>query len=230
MTEDIIENIQGSLVQHGHHNDRIYLMQLNTDPPETLIPALDSLARQNAYGKISAKVPAPFWRAFETAGYEKEAVVPGFFRGSVDGLFIAKYFSSERKSTREDQNVLKQICPKKQNVGKPSFQTHGTPRDIESCRLTDAAEMTDFATLPQWRGRGFAGRLLKHLHSRIRSLGIRTAYTIARAASHGMNSVFRKSGYHYAGVLKNNSQICGGIQSMTVWYKHLQDGTAIAHG
>jgi hypothetical protein len=36
-----------------------------------------------------------------------------------------------------------------------------------------------------------------------------------------MNSVFGNCGYRYAGLLKNNSQICGSIQSMTVWYQRL---------
>ena len=98
MAEDIVENIQGSLVQHGHHNDRIYVMQLNADHSETLIPVLDEMARRNAYGKIFAKIPKPLWRTFETAGYEQEAVIPRLFRGKVDALFVAKYFSSERRS------------------------------------------------------------------------------------------------------------------------------------
>lgn len=83
------------------------------------------------------------------------------------------------------------------------------------------AEMTDFATLPEWRGRGFAAGLLKHMHGQVRKAGIRTTYTIARAASRGMNSVFGNCGYRYAGLLKNNSQICGSIQSMTVWCQRL---------
>ena len=81
--------------------------------------------------------------------------------------------------------------------------------------------MTDFATNPQSRGMGLAGILLRHMGDKTRKLGIKTAYTIARAESHGMNSVFKNSGYNYAGLLKNNTQICGSIQSMTVWYKHL---------
>ena len=278
MAEDIVEHIQGSLVQHGHHNDRIYLMQLNTDHPKTLIAVLDDMAQQNAYGKIFAKIPAPFWRAFKTAGYEKEAVIPRFFRGKVDAFFIAKYFSSERQSSRDDENVFKLVRRIKQKAEKPSFQASVTFRNIDSCKPSDAAEMssiyqqvfvsypfpihkpafierminagnlyfcirvdgriaalaaaeidlphraaemTDFATLPEWSGRGFASRLLVHMHSQVRDIGIQTAFTIARALSGGMNSVFKNRGYHYAGLLKNNSQICGSIQSMTVWYKHL---------
>ena len=84
-------------------------------------------------------------------------------------------------------------------------------------------EMTDFATLPEWCGRGFAGMLLSHMDKKACELGAKTAYTIARAASHGMNFVFNNNGYNYSGLLKNNSQICGSIQSMTVWYKHLSN-------
>ena len=83
------------------------------------------------------------------------------------------------------------------------------------------AEMTDFATLPKWRGMGFAGMLLSYMDEKARELGIKTAYTIARALSSGMNYVFKNSGYNYSGLSKNNSQICGSIHSMTVWYKHL---------
>ena len=34
---DSIENIKGSVIQHGPCNNRIYLMQLNTDDPHGLI-------------------------------------------------------------------------------------------------------------------------------------------------------------------------------------------------
>ena len=82
-------------------------------------------------------------------------------------------------------------------------------------------EMTDFATMPEWRGMGLAEMLLRHMDRKMRDCGIKTAYTIARAASHGMNAVFRNKRYIYAGLLKNNTQISGQIESMTVWYKPL---------
>ena len=55
------------------------------------------------------------------------------------------------------------------------------------------AEMTDFATLPQYRGKGLAGILLCHMEKSVRSLDIRTAFTIARADSPGMIAVFAKT-------------------------------------
>lgn len=89
---DKIETIDGSVIQHGCHNDRIYLMHLNGKTAGTLIPKLDRMATAHGYGKIFAKIPADHWKAFKFAGYAKEAVIPSFFQGTTDGLFIAKFF------------------------------------------------------------------------------------------------------------------------------------------
>lgn len=85
------------------------------------------------------------------------------------------------------------------------------------------AEMTDFATLPEARGLGLATFLLARMEEGIRRLGIKTAYTIARAYSFGMNITFAKHDYIYAGPLVNNTQISGDLQSMNVWHKRLRD-------
>jgi putative beta-lysine N-acetyltransferase len=87
------------------------------------------------------------------------------------------------------------------------------------------AEMTDFATLPEFRRQGLARRLLARMEEKARNFGIRTAYTIARAGSPGMNLTFARSGYAFAGTLVNNTHIAGRIESMNVWYKPLDDST-----
>lgn len=84
-----------------------------------------------------------------------------------------------------------------------------------------AAEMTDFATLPAHRGLGLAGHLLARAEREMSALGLGTLYTIARAASYGMNITFARAGYAYAGILPNNTNIAGGIESMNVWHKGL---------
>jgi putative beta-lysine N-acetyltransferase len=83
------------------------------------------------------------------------------------------------------------------------------------------AEMTDFATHPDWLGNGFSARLLTAMEPEIAKIGIKTAYTIARAASPGMNITFARLGYIYGGRLINNTQISGRIESMNVWHKTL---------
>ena len=83
------------------------------------------------------------------------------------------------------------------------------------------AEMTDFATLPEWRGNRFALYLLDKMEIAMENQGIKTAFTIARSASPGMNITFAKAGYSYGGRLKNNTNISGQIESMNIWYKKL---------
>lgn len=84
-----------------------------------------------------------------------------------------------------------------------------------------AAEMTDFATLPAHRGRGLACHLLARAEREMAAQGLATLYTIARAASFGMNITFARAGYGFAGTLPNNTNIAGGLESMNVWHKSL---------
>lgn len=82
-------------------------------------------------------------------------------------------------------------------------------------------EMTDFATLPEHRSQGLASSLLYEMENAMRERDMITAYTIARAVSHGMNITFAKHNYTYSGTLINNTDISGEIESMNVWYKAL---------
>ncbi len=83
-------------------------------------------------------------------------------------------------------------------------------------------EMTDFATLPEYRGNGFSVYLLHNMEDEMRKRNMRLAYTIAKADSYGANVIFSKMGYKYSGTLLNNTNISGSIQSMNVWYKSLR--------
>jgi beta-lysine N6-acetyltransferase len=98
---------------------------------------------------------------------------------------------------------------------------------VASCEI-DAenlnAEVTDFATNPSFRGMGFAGILLHSMETDMKKEGILLAYTIARAISRPVNIVFAGAGYQYGGLLPNNTNICGSLESMNVWYKKLEAG------
>lgn len=96
---------------------------------------------------------------------------------------------------------------------------------LSSAEMNDASknvEMTDFATLPEYRGNNFGGLLLTKMEKEMASRGMLTSYTIARAISPGINITFAKAGYKYCGRLVNNTHISGQIESMNVWYKSLQ--------
>ena len=139
---DIIENIKGSVIQHGRHNKRIYLMRLNTDDPHGLIATLDDMALKNGYGKIFAKIPAPSWKAFKSADYIKEAVVPGFYKGKTDGFFIAKYFSVRRQKTLNVEKLLRPVKQTGEGSANNIHRTGSATRDVVLCKPSDAADMS----------------------------------------------------------------------------------------
>lgn len=103
-------------------------------------------------------------------------------------------------------------------------RVHGTWVALSSAEMDLQArnvEMTDFATLPVARGHGYATHLLRTMEPAMRARGIRTAYTIARAVSPGMNITFARCGYTYGGTLVNNTNIGGQIESMNIWHRPL---------
>ncbi|MGB5987736.1 MAG: putative beta-lysine N-acetyltransferase [Desulfobacterales bacterium] len=110
---DTVENILGSRVQHGPHNQRIYLMKLGPRHTPGLVAALDDLARQKSYGKIIAKIPASAWEPFERAGYRIEARVPGLIRNRHEALFVAKYPVPRR--AREYRDPFDSASPRPPN-------------------------------------------------------------------------------------------------------------------
>ncbi len=95
---------------------------------------------------------------------------------------------------------------------------------VASCEIdvkNRTVEMTDFATDPLFRGHGFAGILLNAMENEMRKEGLILAYTIARSISLPMNSTFASAGYLFGGMLPNNTNISGSMESMNVWYKRL---------
>ncbi len=275
---DHVEELScGSVIQHGHYNDRIYLMKVAEDYPDDLPHKLISMAGKNNYSKIFAKVPLEKAGCFIKAGYQVEASVPGLC--NLDkGVFLAFYLKEER--TQEDKvaiyakNIALALDVEKKQIpvldSKRFFIRHCGAEDISSiveiykkvflsypfpihsseyieetmrknvdyfCVVADDgiialssaekdssasnAEMTDFATLPEWRGNSLSAHLLKRMEDEVKTQGIKTAYTIARAASPGMNITFAKMGYSFGGRLINNTNISGTIESMNVWYKSL---------
>ncbi|KXL53156.1 N-acetyltransferase YodP [Anaerotignum neopropionicum] len=96
---------------------------------------------------------------------------------------------------------------------------------LSSCEISledKNVEMTDFAVDPIYRGHKLALFLLTEMEKEMKKQEIKTAYTIARAVSYGMNATFAKCGYVFSGTLINNTQIGGKIEDMNVWFKSLQ--------
>jgi len=278
---DAIIRLGDSVVQHGRHNDRVYLMSLSSsdsDPIHPVLEAVESLASENSYSKIFCKIPSSLKDDFLSGGYVEEAHIPGFFGGSEDASFMCRYLSQyrmydesseenckvlnialgrqdEEKEVRLPMNASCDICTPADVVEMagvftevfptypfPVFdpeyllqtmtegfvyfciRTEGRIVALSSCEMDTenmTVEMTDFATLPSYRGRGYSHFLLNEMEREMLRRDMRVAYTIARARSYGMNIVFSSNSYRYAGTLVNNTNISGGFESMNVWHKKL---------
>lgn len=121
-----------------------------------------------------------------------------------------------------DPNYLKLTMD--QNIVYFGIKDQGRLVAISSCEMDEKnknVEMTDFATLPEYRSKGFASFLLSKMEQEMKRRGIIIAYTIARSLSYGMNITFAKHEYIFSGTLINNTNIFGSIESMNVWYKEL---------
>ena len=81
------------------------------------------------------------------------------------------------------------------------------------------AEITDCATLPQYRGKGFLSQLIMTLEKEMPAKKIGALYSLARAGSYGMNAVLYQLGYDYRGKFMNNCHIGGRFESMNLWVK-----------
>lgn len=101
------------------------------------------------------------------------------------------------------------------------FGTLVAASSAEMDKTAENAEMTDFATHPDARGRNTALHLLRLMEEDMRQRGLKVLYTIARAISAGMNVTFSRAGYTFTGTLINNTNIGGSIESMNVWYRRL---------
>lgn len=83
------------------------------------------------------------------------------------------------------------------------------------------AEITDCATLPEYRQYGLIQQLLKELENELVGKHIFCLYSIARSRSYGMNAAFSRLQYKYRGRLANNCIISEGLEDMNVWVKLL---------
>lgn len=83
------------------------------------------------------------------------------------------------------------------------------------------AEMTDCATLPEYRQFGLMKHILVKLEEELVANKIYCAYSIARALSFGMNAALHQLKYQYRGRLANNCYIFNQIEDMNMWVKHL---------
>ena len=94
---DTVEVIgKGSIIQHGKHNDRIYLMKLAEQDVEIILDELVTLAEANKYAKLFCKVPKNIAPLFYANGFILEAYIPKFHKNKDDVFFVSKFLNSDR--------------------------------------------------------------------------------------------------------------------------------------
>lgn len=103
---DVVETLQnGSIIQHGKHNDRVYILKCKNNPVET-IQTVQELATLNNYSKIVAKVPEKYIPTFLGYGYTQEATITKFYENSEAVCFMSKFLNSDRIMNIETDLLL----------------------------------------------------------------------------------------------------------------------------
>lgn len=87
---------KGSLIQHGKHNDRVYLMKLDEQDVDVITSEISKLANENHYSKIFCKVAKRLAPIFFANGYILEATIPKFYNNKDDVFFVSKFLNSNR--------------------------------------------------------------------------------------------------------------------------------------
>lgn len=279
--KDTIEKFgNGTVIQHGKLNDRIYLIKLNKKDLHNIVTYINKLAVEESYSKMFCKVPGSAAPYFFANGFFIEAIIPRFYDSTEDAFFVSKFLNSDRllnietnqlydladllskseknqkKFTLTSKDKLIQLSSSRADeiakvygkvfdsypfpVFDPEYiletmrshvQYFGIERNGSLIALASAeidkqgknAEMTDFATLPKFRGNNLSVILLNEMEKKMQEQQITTLYTIARLNSVPMNKTFLKLNYSYAGTLIKNTNIAGKIESMNVLFKHMEN-------
>lgn len=98
----------------------------------------------------------------------------------------------------------------------------GTIIAAGSCEIdthASAVEMSDLAVDMSCKGHGFSKLLLAYMEKEMKNAGVRTRYTICRGEFIPVNRLFFHAGYQFGGTLMANTNICGSIENMNIWYK-----------
>lgn len=128
MVQDRIEQYQGSTIQHGPYNDRIYLMRLADRASADFPGQLIQLAKSKGYSKIFAKVAEDAAAPFLQADFVIEAEIPGFFSGQTTACFMACYL----KKSREEEDDVAQL----ENILHIAGEKQGTTMPPPDARFT----------------------------------------------------------------------------------------------
>ncbi len=198
----------------GKHNglftSRFHSQERRKRPDDTISKLQQVLAEYNT----KDNTPRPLEEGFHIRRIEKQDI-PDLCR------LFAHVFPRYPFPVQEEKFILSTMEEKTAYFGVWDGDCLAGAASAEKNHRAMAAEMTDFAVLPQYRGKSLGQHLLSAIEDHAGNKGFFTLYTIARLNSTGMNLVFHRGNYRFAGTLVNNTCISRGIESMNVWYKSL---------
>jgi putative beta-lysine N-acetyltransferase len=95
-------------------------------------------------------------------------------------------------------------------------------------RMARTAELTDCATRPDHRGRGYMQSILADLIDDVRDLDYPTVFTRARARIAGVNLAFQRLGFTHRGRMIQSCRIGDGLEDMNIWSLDLREHVGAA--
>ncbi len=151
MNRDTLAEIGSSVLQHGPDSDRIYLMHYCRKDHQALLAWIEETQKAQGYSKHFLKVPASSAPAFLARGYQTEAVIPGFYRGSEDAHLLTRYFSPQRQelSPADRDSLTALFSPV------PPADTAAPAPDVPEGLVLRPADPEDAPALAELYGRVF---------------------------------------------------------------------------
>lgn len=140
---DQIEHLDdGTLLQHGKFNDRIYLMKRGSEAPEETALKLKKMAGLKGYSKIFAKITAYDLPAFIDNGFILEGFVKKYFKGESDLFMVCCYLTTERRTEKDWEDYDRVLDQAKSKAGTKSKKGLMKQAFIRPCTLDDISQMT----------------------------------------------------------------------------------------
>lgn len=130
---DKIVKVNKSLIQHGKHSDRVYLMKLAISDYPEIIYQLKNIALSQGYTKIVAKVPEYAYEGFIQQGFESEATIQRTDNGGK--IYFMSKFMNKKRLTPLQNRVVKDVLKKSKNVSE-NLKIHPLTNDYHLTEMT----------------------------------------------------------------------------------------------
>ncbi len=160
----------------------------------------------------------------------EEADYPGFEVKTI----LAMPNDSERLAKLIDQTFVDYPTPshdpnyiRKQIESGVPFRFIEEDGEMVACASADlvpdalTAELTDCATLPAYRKKGYMRILLSDLMWDLEQKDYCSAFTYSRARVPGINILFKKLGFKFCGCIHQSCRIGEGLEDMNMWIREL---------